>query len=242
MRTMEPILAIVGPTATGKSALALALAEPLRGEIVNADALQVYRGFDIGAGEQRPPAVGLGEEDERALVDRPVIGRRRMERGEAPAAQSEPVAPREETRAHAGQIEEPPRAALGVPAGGHPDLAHGEVGRDVDQSSAVVVVGMGHDESVDSGYSLPQQRRQEHPAADVAASRAAAVHQDGAVAVAEEDRISLTDVEHGQLGIGAVGRPDTDAKDAKDGKDGKDRRDDAVTPKGEEQESGDSYG
>jgi tRNA dimethylallyltransferase len=45
---MEPVLAIVGATATGKSALAMALAEQLRGEIVNADALQVYRGFDIG--------------------------------------------------------------------------------------------------------------------------------------------------------------------------------------------------
>jgi tRNA dimethylallyltransferase len=42
------VLAIVGATATGKSALALALAERLGGEIVNADALQVYRGFDIG--------------------------------------------------------------------------------------------------------------------------------------------------------------------------------------------------
>ncbi len=45
---MPPILAIVGATATGKSALALELAEPLGGEIVNADALQVYRGFDVG--------------------------------------------------------------------------------------------------------------------------------------------------------------------------------------------------
>jgi tRNA dimethylallyltransferase len=45
---MEPVLAILGPTATGKSALAMAVAEELGGEIVNADALQVYRGFDIG--------------------------------------------------------------------------------------------------------------------------------------------------------------------------------------------------
>jgi tRNA dimethylallyltransferase len=51
---MEPVLAIVGPTATGKSALALALAEVLRGEIVNADALQVYRGFDIGTAKPGP--------------------------------------------------------------------------------------------------------------------------------------------------------------------------------------------
>jgi len=42
------VIAIVGPTAAGKSALALALAEAVGGEIVNADALQVYRGFDIG--------------------------------------------------------------------------------------------------------------------------------------------------------------------------------------------------
>jgi tRNA dimethylallyltransferase len=42
------VLAIVGATATGKSALGLALAEELDGEIINADALQVYRGLDIG--------------------------------------------------------------------------------------------------------------------------------------------------------------------------------------------------
>jgi tRNA dimethylallyltransferase len=40
---------IVGPTASGKSAVALALAERLRGEILSADSLAVYRGFDIGA-------------------------------------------------------------------------------------------------------------------------------------------------------------------------------------------------
>src|SRR5918992_1528925 len=45
---MPPILAIVGATARGKGALAMALAERLSGEIINADALQVYRGFDIG--------------------------------------------------------------------------------------------------------------------------------------------------------------------------------------------------
>ena len=41
-------IAIVGPTATGKSALAIALAEELGGEVVNADAMQLYRGMDIG--------------------------------------------------------------------------------------------------------------------------------------------------------------------------------------------------
>lgn len=47
-------IAIVGATATGKSALAMALAEELSGEIVNADALQVYRGFDIGTAKPGP--------------------------------------------------------------------------------------------------------------------------------------------------------------------------------------------
>ncbi|MFC4858500.1 tRNA (adenosine(37)-N6)-dimethylallyltransferase MiaA [Actinophytocola glycyrrhizae] len=44
---MRPV-AIVGPTATGKSALAIALARELGGEVVNADAMQLYRGMDIG--------------------------------------------------------------------------------------------------------------------------------------------------------------------------------------------------
>ena len=47
-------LAIVGATATGKSELAMALAEALPGEIINADALQVYRGFDIGTAKPGP--------------------------------------------------------------------------------------------------------------------------------------------------------------------------------------------
>ncbi|WP_433799134.1 tRNA (adenosine(37)-N6)-dimethylallyltransferase MiaA [Actinomycetospora sp. CA-084318] len=41
-------IALVGPTATGKSDLALELAERLDGEIVNTDAMQLYRGMDIG--------------------------------------------------------------------------------------------------------------------------------------------------------------------------------------------------
>ncbi|WP_410602242.1 tRNA (adenosine(37)-N6)-dimethylallyltransferase MiaA [Amycolatopsis sp. lyj-90] len=41
-------VAVVGPTATGKTALAVELALTLGGEVVNADALQLYRGMDIG--------------------------------------------------------------------------------------------------------------------------------------------------------------------------------------------------
>ena len=42
------VVAVVGPTATGKSDLAIALARRLGGEVVNADASQLYRGMDIG--------------------------------------------------------------------------------------------------------------------------------------------------------------------------------------------------
>ncbi|MFC7402847.1 tRNA (adenosine(37)-N6)-dimethylallyltransferase MiaA [Citricoccus sp. GCM10030269] len=44
----RPVIAVVGPTGTGKSDLAVELAERLDGEIVNTDALQFYRGMDIG--------------------------------------------------------------------------------------------------------------------------------------------------------------------------------------------------
>lgn len=43
-----PLLFVIGPTATGKSAVAINLAEILNAEIVNADAMQFYRGMDIG--------------------------------------------------------------------------------------------------------------------------------------------------------------------------------------------------
>lgn len=47
-------VAVIGPTGTGKSALALALAQQLGGEIVNADAMQLYRGMDIGTAKLPP--------------------------------------------------------------------------------------------------------------------------------------------------------------------------------------------
>jgi len=42
------LIAVVGATATGKSALGVALAEALDGEVINADSMQLYRGMDIG--------------------------------------------------------------------------------------------------------------------------------------------------------------------------------------------------
>ena len=44
----RPVIAVVGPTAAGKSDLALGLARALGGEVVNADSMQLYRGMDIG--------------------------------------------------------------------------------------------------------------------------------------------------------------------------------------------------
>ncbi len=45
---MKTLIAVLGPTATGKSALGIALAERFNGEIINCDSTAVYRGFDIG--------------------------------------------------------------------------------------------------------------------------------------------------------------------------------------------------
>ena len=47
-----PVVAVVGPTAAGKTDLSLDLAEALGGEIVNTDSMQIYRGMDIGTAKQ----------------------------------------------------------------------------------------------------------------------------------------------------------------------------------------------
>jgi len=62
---MHPVLAIVGPTASGKSELALFLAECFSGEIVNYDSVQIFRYFDIGTAK---PAA-----EERARVPHHMI-------------------------------------------------------------------------------------------------------------------------------------------------------------------------
>ena len=48
MSDLGNLIAVIGPTACGKSDLGVALAERLGGEVVNADASQLYRGMDIG--------------------------------------------------------------------------------------------------------------------------------------------------------------------------------------------------
>ena len=56
---MRRLVAVVGPTAAGKSALALALARQFGGEVVNADSRQVYRGMDIGTAKPSPETRSL---------------------------------------------------------------------------------------------------------------------------------------------------------------------------------------
>ena len=48
---MQKIIAIVGPTASGKSDLAVAIARQVNGEIISTDSRQIYRGLDIGTGK-----------------------------------------------------------------------------------------------------------------------------------------------------------------------------------------------
>ena len=59
-----PVIAIVGPTASGKTDAAQIVAERLGGEVVSADSMQIYRGMDIGTGklpasERRVPHHGF---------------------------------------------------------------------------------------------------------------------------------------------------------------------------------------
>ena len=48
---LDSLLVVVGPTASGKTSLAIRLAQESKGEIVSADSVQVYRHFDIGSGK-----------------------------------------------------------------------------------------------------------------------------------------------------------------------------------------------
>jgi tRNA dimethylallyltransferase len=74
--TVTPLIVILGPTASGKSAMALALAEQFEGEIIAADSRTVYKGMDIGtakptfAERQRVPhhLIDVAFPDERFTV------------------------------------------------------------------------------------------------------------------------------------------------------------------------------
>lgn len=61
-----PIISIVGPTASGKTALSIALAKQLGAEIVNLDAYQIYKGMDIGTAK---PTIAEREDIRHHLID-----------------------------------------------------------------------------------------------------------------------------------------------------------------------------
>lgn len=61
MTPAAPLIAVVGPTGSGKSELAIRLCERLGGEVVSADSVQIYRRFDIGSAKV-PPAERSGIE------------------------------------------------------------------------------------------------------------------------------------------------------------------------------------
>lgn len=50
----QKVIAILGPTASGKTSLAIELAKQINGEVISADSRQVYRGLDIGSGKVTP--------------------------------------------------------------------------------------------------------------------------------------------------------------------------------------------
>jgi tRNA dimethylallyltransferase len=52
--TELPLVAVIGPTGSGKSELAIRIAEEFHGEVVNCDSLQIYRHFDIGTAKLAP--------------------------------------------------------------------------------------------------------------------------------------------------------------------------------------------
>jgi len=62
------LIALVGPTAAGKSALGLRLAVARGGEIVSCDSLQVYRGFDVGSAKPT-----IEERRAHGIVQQPVV-------------------------------------------------------------------------------------------------------------------------------------------------------------------------
>jgi tRNA dimethylallyltransferase len=68
MKKKRPAIAIVGPTASGKTSLAVKLAQNFKGEIISADSRQVYRGMDIGTGKDLSEYNFLGSKGEKLTI------------------------------------------------------------------------------------------------------------------------------------------------------------------------------
>ena len=69
MNGIHKVIVILGPTACGKTAMAVALARRLNGAVISADSRQVYRGLDIGSGKDLEEYVTGGDPVETRLLD-----------------------------------------------------------------------------------------------------------------------------------------------------------------------------
>lgn len=69
-KNRKELLVILGPTATGKTDLALSLARKFNGELISADSRQVYRGLDIGTGKITGKFGSLKKEEGKWVVDK----------------------------------------------------------------------------------------------------------------------------------------------------------------------------
>jgi tRNA dimethylallyltransferase len=58
MQAKPKVIAVVGPTASGKTSLSIALAKEFSGEVISADSRQVYRGLDLGTGKVTTEEMG----------------------------------------------------------------------------------------------------------------------------------------------------------------------------------------
>ena len=96
---MTPLLCLVGPTAAGKSQVALLVAPALNAEIVSADSMQIYRGMDIGTAKPTP--------EERARVPHHLIDLIEADRPYSVAeyqAEAERVIAETHTRGHLAML------------------------------------------------------------------------------------------------------------------------------------------
>ena len=66
---MNKFIVILGPTASGKTTLAVSLALQLNGEIISADSRQVYKGMDIGTGKDLNDYIIKGKCIPKHLID-----------------------------------------------------------------------------------------------------------------------------------------------------------------------------
>lgn len=72
----NPLLVILGPTASGKTKLAVRLAEALNGEVISADCRQVFKGMDIGTGKDLNEYMINGKAIPYHLIDHKLAGER----------------------------------------------------------------------------------------------------------------------------------------------------------------------